>query len=80
MANKKLKVHQADLDHLVSNLRGEVGEVIVTWTLWRRLRVQADVLRTPDVRADMANHQLTVLDLLCSKLHDEMVARLSETR
>lgn len=78
MSKKKLLVHQTDTDHLVSNLRGEVGEVITTWTLWRGLRAQANRLRTPDLKADMANRELVVLDVLCSKLEDEIVARLSE--
>jgi hypothetical protein len=78
MSNKKLKLHQTNLDHLISNLRGEVGEVIVTWTLWRSLRAQANGLRAPDLKADMSDRQLVVLDLLSGKLHDELVARLSE--
>lgn len=78
MSKKKLRIHQTDVDHLVSNLRGEVGEIITSWMLWRSLRAQASRLRTSDVKADLANRDLVVLDVLCSKLEDEIVARLSE--
>ena len=78
VSKKKRRIHQTDIDHLVSNLRGEVGEIITTWTLWRSLRAQAHRLRTPDVKVDIAYRDLVVLEVLCSKLEDELVARISE--
>jgi hypothetical protein len=30
MSNSKLRVHNTQLDNLISNLRGEVGEVITS--------------------------------------------------
>ncbi|MEX2109074.1 MAG: hypothetical protein WD802_00525 [Gemmatimonadaceae bacterium] len=78
MSKQKLRVHQTDTHHLISNLRGEVGEVITSWTLWRSLRAQANRLRTADLKADLANRDLIFLDVLSTKIEDELVARLSE--
>ncbi len=74
----KLRVHRTITDNLTSNLRGEVGEIITTWTLWRSLRSQERSLQTEDVAKDMQNKQLTRLTILTSKLRDELVARLWE--
>ena len=37
MSREKLRIHNTDLDNLVSNLRGEVGEIISSWGLMRDL-------------------------------------------
>jgi hypothetical protein len=35
MANKRLVLARTDIDNLMGNLRGEVGEVITSWLLMR---------------------------------------------
>ena len=35
MANDKLVLARTNIDNLVSNLRGEIGEVVTTWLLMR---------------------------------------------
>jgi len=78
MSGTKLRIHNTELNNLVSNLRGEVGEIIFTWTLMRSVIEAANKLRTGTPDVDMKNGDLTVLDILSDKLRDEIVARLSE--
>lgn len=78
MSRKKLRVHRTDTGNLVSNLRGEVGEIVTSWVLMRRLIVQANSIRSGDLDKDMKNDALQTLDVLTSKLEDEVIARLSE--
>ena len=78
MSRTKLRIHNTPLDNLVSNLRGEVGEIIFTWLLMRDLMGQATQLRTNDPKADMKNRALCTLNILADKLRDEIVARLAE--
>jgi hypothetical protein len=35
MSKHKLRIHNTQLDNLISNLRGEIGEVITSWILLR---------------------------------------------
>src|SRR6266478_5251024 len=78
MSHPKLRVIKTDLDNLVSNLRGEVGEIITTWTMLRFLMAEERRRSTPDIAADMRNRDLGFISALRDKLHDEIVARLSE--
>lgn len=78
MSNKKLRIHNTDTDNLISNLRGEVGEIVTSWVLMRNLMLQASGLRTNDFDKDIENQQLLFLDILVDKLSDEIIARLSE--
>jgi hypothetical protein len=74
----KKRVQLTDVDNLVSNLRSEVGEVIVTWVLLRELMLMSQELRSGDIQKDLENHRLTRLHLMTEKFSDEIVARLSE--
>jgi hypothetical protein len=78
MSRKKLRIHNTDLDNLVSNLRGEIGEIIFSWILMRNLKIQANRLQTDDVAKDIKNEQLSILYIHVNKLSDEIIARLSE--
>jgi len=78
LGNPKLRVHNTLLDNLISNLRGEVGEVITSWVLLRDMMARQAALSTDDIAKDMRNESLTVVTMLRSKLDDEIVARLSE--
>ncbi|HNP83862.1 MAG TPA: hypothetical protein PKN47_20550 [Nitrospira sp.] len=78
MSHTKFRIHNTPLDNLVSNLRGEVGEIIFTWVLMRDLMAQAGQLRTDDLKADMENRALRTLNILTDKLSDEIIARLAE--
>lgn len=78
MSRTKLRIHNTPLDNLVSNLRGEIGEIIFSWVLMRDLTAQASHLRTDDPKADIENHSMCTLNILIDKLCDEIVARLAE--
>jgi len=78
MGTKKLRIHNTETDNLISNLRGEVGEVVFAWVLMRSLMIQSAELQTQDMLKDLENPQLSVLDALADKLDDEIIARLAE--
>jgi hypothetical protein len=78
MSNKKLKIARTDADNLVSNLRGEVGEVITTWLLMRHFMNAGARLTSGDIEKDLRNRDLLLVNLLADKLRDELVGRLSE--
>jgi hypothetical protein len=78
MSNQKLRVHRTQLDNLISNLRGEVGEVITSWVLMRYLMLRERELRSDDIAKDLSNQSLIFVGMLRNKLADEIVARLSE--
>lgn len=78
MSGHKHRLYNTEIDNLISNLRGEIGEIIYTWILLRGIMVEADKLKTPDIAKDMENRQLQFLNNLVDKLEDEIIARLSE--
>jgi hypothetical protein len=78
MSKQKLRVKNTQLDNLISNLRGEVGEVVTSWVLLRHTMARARELSSDDVAKNMAKENLTFVQMLRNKLSDEIVARLSE--
>ena len=78
MSREKLRIHNTALDNLVSNLRGEVGEIISSWGLMRNLLAQASRRRAEPGVDEFRDPQLNTLHMLADKLEDEVVARLSE--
>ena len=78
MGNEKLKIARTDANNLVSNLRGEVGEVITTWLLMRNFMAMAARATSGEMEKDIQNRDLQFLHLMEDKLRDELVARLSE--
>ena len=78
MSNQKLRIHNTQLDNLISNLRGEVGEVITSWVLLRYMMAKLRKLSSDDIGKDMRNESLIFVSMLRTKLADEIVARLSE--
>jgi hypothetical protein len=78
MSHPKLRVINTQLDNLVSNLRGEVGEIITAWTMLRFLMAEERRLSSNDIAGDMKDQNLVFISVLRHKMHDEVVARLSE--
>jgi hypothetical protein len=78
MSRRKLRTEQTELDNLVSNLRGEVGEIITTWVLFAILRDQIQKESTNDIAKDMHNVNLSALHMIYDKLKNEIIAKLSE--
>jgi hypothetical protein len=77
-SRQKLRIHNTDLNNLVSNLRGEIGEIVFSWTLMRELLTQARHRRDSLGIDELSDAQLNTLHALADKLEDEVVARLSE--
>lgn len=78
MSQNKHKLHNTQLDNLISNLRGEVGDIILTWKLFLRLRRNAGYLYSQDIEKDLSDPNIALLEILTDKLEDEIVSRLSE--
>lgn len=78
VSKQKLRVRNTQLDNLISNLRGEVGEVVTSWVLLRYVMARARELSCDDIGKDVANENLTFVSMFRDKLSDEIVARLSE--
>jgi hypothetical protein len=78
MVDRRLRVIRTEKDNLIANLRGEIGEIVTTWVLYRHLIAERDQERTDDLKADMSNRQLIFLNILSQKMRDEIIARLSE--
>ncbi len=78
MSNDKHKLHNTELDNLISNLRGEVGDILLTWKLYIRLRRNARRFYTPDIQKDLSNPDLALIEIMIDKLEDEIISRLSE--
>ena len=78
MSRKKLREQRTETDNLISNLRGEVGEILFTWILMKDLLAETGKYKFPNVIENMDNPRLNRLHILVDKLRDEMVSRLSE--
>src|SRR5438445_8361272 len=78
MGNRKLRMANTEADNLLTNLRGEIAEVVTTWMLMRRFVDSASRLQSGDVSEDFGNPDLAFVYLLKDKFEDELVARLSE--
>jgi hypothetical protein len=78
MSKHKIRINNTELDNLVSNLRGEIGEIIFSWILMRNLKVQDRHLQTDKISYDLKNDDLKILYVLIDKLEDDIIGRLSE--
>ena len=78
MSNQKRKVANTDLDNLIGNLRGEVGEIITAWVIMRQFMARSRQLASFGPGKDMANPEYAFMNLLVDKLRDELIGRLSE--
>lgn len=78
MPSEKLTLAQTNIDTLLANLRGEVGEVITGWLLMRHFVVAVQRLRSDDPEKDFTDKNIQFADLMADKLADELVGRLSE--
>jgi hypothetical protein len=78
VSRQKLRIKNTQVGNLISNLRGEVGEVVTSWVLLRHIMAREWELSSDDVAKDMANENLTFAYMLRNKLSDDIIARLSE--
>ena len=78
MSRKKLKIYQTDPGNLISNLRGEIGEIITSWVLYKDLILIIHRIKSSDPLENIKDPSLNRLFTLTDKLTDDIVARLSE--
>lgn len=78
MNRKKQRLSDIDRTLLVSSLRGEVGEIITTWTAMGHLIDECRRLKSGDLEKDVWNSALAFNRWLTDKMRDEIIARLSE--
>ena len=78
MSRKQIRIHNTETDNLISNLRGEVGEIVFDWIVMKGFMVQSSGMQTEDIQRDFEDSQLTILGALADKLSDEIVSRLAE--
>jgi hypothetical protein len=78
MSRKKLKIYQTDPGNLISNLRGEIGEIITSWVLYKDLMLIIHRIKSSDPLENIKDPSLNRLFTLTDKLTDDIVARLSE--
>ena len=78
MSRARLRAARTETDNLVSNLRGEVGEIITSWVAMRFLMMEARPLESGDPAKDLSNERLALLHVLLDRLEDDIVSRLSE--
>ena len=78
MGNQKQRLNNTSLDNLISNLRGEVGDILFTWLLLLRLSKNYKYLQSPNIQQDLENPEMNLLAILIDKIENDIVARLSE--
>jgi hypothetical protein len=78
VSRQKLRVTQTPSEKIASDLRGEVGEVVTSWIMWRWTLARLHELQTDDFAADLRDPNHNILSLLASRLRDDLVARLAE--
>lgn len=78
MGREKLRIANTELDNLLGNLRGEVGEIITSWVLLRYFMAEGARLASGDPAKDMGEQNLAFVNLLADKMRDELLGRLSE--
>jgi hypothetical protein len=62
----------------MSNLRGEIGEVVTSWVLMRSFMSDAARISTGDVEKDLQDRKLSTINLLIEKMEDDIIGRLAE--
>jgi hypothetical protein len=68
MSRQKLKIANTETDNLLSNLRGEIAEVVTCWILMRKFMVSGTRLRSGDINKDLSNPELTSVYVLNDNL------------
>lgn len=67
-----------DYKKIIVQLRGELGELINSWLLYRHFCALRRKERTDDPAKDMKNRNLNFLIAISDKLRSEIIARLAE--
>ena len=77
MADSRLRIRNTNLEPLLGNIRGEVGEAITNWILLRHLMVASKNLETDDIAADMKNSDLAFVYALKGRIKEDLILTLA---
>ncbi|WP_027125404.1 hypothetical protein [Gelidibacter mesophilus] len=58
---------RTETENVISNLRGEVGEIIQSWTLMRDFYVLSNELQTDNLMENRTNQELNKINLIKKK-------------
>jgi hypothetical protein len=73
MATKNSIFHRTNTDNLISNLRGEVGEIVESWILMRELLITSKSLRTGDSKKDFSSPEYLKLLRIIDKFKNDII-------
>ena len=73
MSRQKLRIHNTEKDNLIFNLRAEVGEIITSWVLYKKVTVAKGNKGSLIIVLDSQT-----VCLLARRLEYDIIARLSE--
>ena len=69
---------KTDIAVITSALRGEIGDIIETWTLYRDLHDTCQSLRSENIEIDLKNQELLKIRVIKKKLKNQIISALSE--
>lgn len=78
MTTSKSKLSPEQIEVLVTHLRGEVGEIVTSWTFMREYIVQLSASNSGADKLDLQNPAHSRLMYLRAKFADDIIGRLSE--
>jgi len=78
MGSKNSNFQKTGIDNLISNLRGEIGEIVDSWILMREIFVTSRKIRTGDTKKDFSSPEYLKLLRVIDKFKNDIIARLSE--
>ena len=65
-------------DNLISNLRGEIGEIVASWVLMCDYMIISKQLSGPDIKEDLNNQDLIRIQITINVFRNDIISRLSE--
>lgn len=72
------KFVKTNTENLISNLRGELGEIIVSWILMRDFIMISNKIRPADLKEQMQNKDINRIKIIIEKFKNDTISRLSE--
>ena len=78
MSKAQHKLNSTETDNLISNLHGEVGDILLTWLILIKIIRNANRLRKGDLLQDFQDPGLVLLEILIDKVMINDESRLFE--
>jgi len=77
MADHRMRIRNTNLEALLGNIRGEVGEAITNWILLRHLMAASKRLETDNIAEDMKNSDLAFVYALKRRIREDLILTLA---